>query len=106
MKSTQVTDELKKNLGLSRNDEIVPALEAALASKVVPPIGITLVITGKQITSAPINLPNPTAVDIESLQNAMRIVIDAMEKQRAVLLRQEIRAELTASDDLDGDDKA
>ncbi len=94
MESKQITNTLKEQLNVSRNDEILPALERVINA---PPLGLTILIVNGRTVSTPIGLVNPVAVtQIEALQQALRDVANAMDRQKVELIRRDVKAELDA----------
>ena len=100
MKSDAVTGQLKDKLGLTKNDEIIPAIEAALQEKIAPPLGATVIIgAGGQIAFSPFGLSNPpTLQEVETLQQKFRTLADSLDKQKVEILRSEITAQLAQPD--------
>ena len=86
MKSDKVTAELKERLGITRNDEIIPRLEQALAAR---PLGATVIVSSAgEISFAPIGLSNPpTPEQIGLIQQALRKTADALDAQKMQLIR-------------------
>ena len=96
MKSEEVTKELKDSFNVTTNEEIMPALEAALSAKTAPPLGATVYIAGGQLFPPAIfGLSNPPRLaEIEALQRAFRMLADALDRDKAALIRAEVMAGL------------
>ena len=98
MKSDQVTKELKDSLSVATNEEIMPALQTALAGKAAPPLGTTIYISGGQLFPPVIfglSTP-PRLAEIEALQQALRRVAEALDQDKVRLIRAELTAEIKA----------
>ena len=99
MKSDAVTGQLKDKLGLTKNDEIIPAIEAALSAKDASPLGATVIISPNgKITFSPFGLSNPpTLQEVEALRRVFRTLDDSLEEQKVRILREEMTAQLAQS---------
>ena len=96
MKSDQVTKALKDGFNVATNEEIMPAVQAALGAKTAPPLGVTVILANGQITSVPFGLSNPaTLAEIEALQRTLHSLVDALDKEKVTLIRAEVTAQLT-----------
>jgi len=95
MKSPQITQKLKELFRVSTNDEIIPAIEKVLASKVAAPFGATVVIAGGQVVSVPIGLSNPpTLEEVDALQRAFRSLANSLDGQKIELIKAAVVAEM------------
>lgn len=100
MKSTQVTDELKKEFNIKSNDEIIPAIKAALTPRQPDVFTITLTVVSGRIMPTVSGLSNPaTAQQIELVQAVCRRYAGELEATRTELVKREIRAELERESD-------
>ena len=104
MKSDDVTRQLKSKLGLTKNDEIIPAIEAALSTETASPLGATVIIgAGGKITFSPFGLSSPpTLQEVEALRRVFRTLDDSLEEQKVRILREEMTAQLAQSNVADG----
>jgi len=95
MKSQQITKRLKELFGVSTNDKIVPAIEAALSAKIAAPLGATVIIANGQVSSTPFGLSNPPRLEeVEVLQRVFRSLADSLDQQKVALIRAEVEAQV------------
>jgi len=96
MKSPQITQKLKELFRVGTNDEIIPAIEKVLASKVAAPFGAIVIAANGQFTSTPFGLSNPpTLAEIETLQRAFRSLADLLDGQKVELIKAQVMAEMS-----------
>jgi hypothetical protein len=94
MKATDVCKALKETLGVRRNEEIVPAVEALLGKrKAPPPTGVLLVMSEGVYYPTVVGMPRPTLAQVEALREACLHFAEAQLGRTANMLReQEIEA--------------
>lgn len=98
MESVKVTNQAKQLLNVTRNDEIIPAIKAALEPpQIQAPVTVTLTfISGHVLASVSGVSSPPTAQQIGLIQAICRRHADGLEEQRMALVTTEIRAAIEA----------